>query len=137
MPKDPKNFWRNRFDCDLLEDLLDNMVIFPWFAKYWAIMKGLLTKGTKRTFMRFSNQSMVGLATVICLLFQGYIFTYVLKVEPEAIVSIAPILPFVLYIYARNRRVWWSHKPIYWIAAIIALTMADIAPYALASNVLH
>ena len=63
---------------------------------------------------------MVGLATVICLLFQGYIFTYVLKVEPDALVSIAPILPFVLYIYARNRRVWWSHKPMYWIAAIIA-----------------
>lgn len=87
--------------------------------------------------MRLSNQSMVGLATVICLLFQGYIFTYVLKVEPEALVSIAPILPFVLYIYARNRRVWWSHKPIYWIAAIMALTLADIAPYALASNILH
>jgi hypothetical protein len=100
-------------------------------------MKGLLTKGTQANVMRLSNQSMVGLATVICLLFQGYIFTYVLKIEPEAIVSIAPILPFVLYIYARNRRVWWSHKPMYWIAAIIALTMADIAPYALASNFLR
>lgn len=100
-------------------------------------MKGLLTRETVANFMRLSNQSMVGLATVICLLFQGYIFTYALKVEPEAIVSIAPILPFVLYIYARNRRVWWSHKPMYWIAAIIALTMADIAPYAFASNLPH
>ena len=100
-------------------------------------MKGLLTRGNQASVMRLSNQSMVGLATVICLLFQGYIFTYVLKVEPEALVSIAPILPFVLYIYARNRRVWWSHKPMYWIAAIIAITIADLAPYALASNVLH
>ena len=100
-------------------------------------MKGLLTKGNQAEVMQLSNQSMVGLATVICLLIQGYIFTYVLKAEPEALVSIAPILPFVLYIYARNRRVWWSHKPMYWIAAIIALTIVDIAPYALASNVLH
>jgi hypothetical protein len=100
-------------------------------------MKGLLTKGNHAIVMRLSNQSMVGLATVICLLFQGYIFTYVLKVEPEVLVSIAPILPFVLYIYARNRRVWWSHKPMYWIVAIIALTIVDIAPYVLASNVLH
>jgi hypothetical protein len=100
-------------------------------------MKGLLTKGIQAKVMQLSNQSMVGLTTVICLLFQGYIFTYVLKVEPETLVSIAPILPFVLYIYARNRRVWWSHKPMYWIAAIIALTIVDIAPYALASNVLH
>ena len=97
----------------------------------------LINQGNQANVMRFSNQSMVGLATVICLLFQGYIFTYVLKVEPDALVSIAPILPFVLYIYARNRRVWWSHKPMYWIAAIIALTMADIAPYALASSVPH
>jgi hypothetical protein len=100
-------------------------------------MKGLLTKGNQAEFMQLSNQSMIGLATVICLLIQGYIFTYVLKAEPGALVSIAPILPFVLYIYARNRRVWWSHKPMYWIAAIIALTIVDIAPYALASNVLH
>lgn len=100
-------------------------------------MKGLLTRGSQASVMRLSNQSMVGLATVICLLFQGYIFTYVLKVEPDVFVSIAPILPFVLYIYARNRRVWWSHKPMYWIAATIALTVLDIAPYALAMNVLH
>ena len=120
-----------------MEDLLDKTVIFPGFAKSRAIMKGLLTKGTLASVMRLSNQSMVGLATVICLLFQGYIFTYVLKVEPDALVSIAPILPFVLYIYARNRRVWWSHKPMYWIATIIVITMADLAPYALASNVLH
>jgi hypothetical protein len=80
---------------------------------------------------------MVGLVTVICLLFQGYTFTYVLKIEPGALISIAPILPFVLYIYARNRRVWWSHKPLYWIVAVIALTVADIAPYALGSSLLH
>ena len=97
----------------------------------------LINQGNEASVMQLSNQSMVGLATVICLLFQGYIFTYVLKVEPDALVSIAPILPFVLYIYARNRRVWWSHKPMYWIAAIIALTLVDIAPYFWVSNILR
>lgn len=87
--------------------------------------------------MRMSNQSMVGLATVICLLGQGYLFTYVLRVEPNPLVSIAPIFLFVLYIYARNRRVWWSHKPQYWVLAIIVLTIADLASYALASNIIR
>jgi hypothetical protein len=84
-----------------------------------------------------SNQSMVGLSTVICLLGQGYLFTYFLRVEPNPLVSIAPIFLFVLYIYARNRRVWWSHKPQYWVLAIIVLTIADLASYALASNIIR
>lgn len=109
----------------------------PLVCKISSNHERLINQGNQPSLMRLSNQSMVGLATVICLLFQGYIFTYVLKVEPEALVSIAPIIPFVLYIYARNRRVWWSHKPLYWITATIALTIADLAPYALASNVLH
>jgi hypothetical protein len=87
--------------------------------------------------MRFNSQAKVGLATVVCLLSQGYIFTYILKVEPNAIVSIAPIFLYISYIYAINRRGLWYHKPMYWIAAIIGLTVIDIAPYAWLSGIFH
>jgi ABC-type iron transport system FetAB permease component len=83
--------------------------------------------------MQMNNQVKVGLTTVVCLLCQGFIFTYILKVEPIALVSIAPIFLYIAYIYARNRRVWWYHKPMYWIVAIFILTLLDIAPYAWAS----
>ena len=33
--------------------------------------------------MRINNQAKVGLVTVVCLLCQGYIFTYILRVEPH------------------------------------------------------
>lgn len=81
--------------------------------------------------MRLNNQVKVGLATALCLLTQGYIFTYVLGVEPGVIISIAPIFLFIAYIYARGSRKWYHDKPLYWIAAIVALTLIDIAPFAL------
>jgi hypothetical protein len=87
--------------------------------------------------MRINSQSQVGLATVICLLCQGYIFTYIINVEPNPLISLAPIFLFVAYIYARNRRVWGYHKPIYWVVAIVGLTLADLVPYVWASNVLR
>lgn len=77
-----------------------------------------------------NNQVKVGLATVICLLCQGFIFTYILKVEPAAPITIAPLILYIAYIYARNRRTWWFHKPLYWIAALVVLTIFDIVPYA-------
>lgn len=81
--------------------------------------------------MRLNNQAKVGLATVFCLLCQGYIFTYILGVEPGVIISIAPLFPYIVYIYARGRRQWYYNKPLYWILGIVALTLIDIAPYAL------
>jgi hypothetical protein len=79
--------------------------------------------------MRINNQAKVGLATAFCLMLQGYIFTYVLNVEPHFLLVIAPLIPFILYIYARGRRTWYYNKPFYWIAAIIAITLIDLAPY--------
>lgn len=81
--------------------------------------------------MRLNNQAKVGLATVLCLLTQGYVFTYILGVEPGVLISIAPIFPYIAYIYARASRQWYYNKPFYWIAAIVALTLIDIAPFAL------
>ncbi len=81
--------------------------------------------------MRLNNQAKVGLATVLCLLTQGYIFTYVLGVEPGVLISVAPLFPYIAYIYARASRQWYYNKPLYWIAAIVALTLIDIAPFAL------
>ncbi len=80
--------------------------------------------------MRLSNQAKVGLATVLCLVAQGYIFTYVLGVEPNLLVIIAPLLPYILFIFARGRRTWYFNRPNYWIAAVIAVTLIDLAPYA-------
>jgi len=79
--------------------------------------------------MRINNQAKVGLVTVACLLLQGYIFTYILKVEPHPLLSIVPLIPYVAYIYARNARTWYFNKPLYWIALIVALTALDILPF--------
>ncbi len=79
--------------------------------------------------MRINNQAKVGLATAVCLLSQGYIFTYVLFVEPNPLISIVPLLPYVAYVYARGSRTWYHNKPVYWIAAIVALTVLDIVPF--------
>jgi hypothetical protein len=81
--------------------------------------------------MRMSNQAKVGLTTALCLLAQGYIFSYVLGVEPNLLVIIAPLLPYILFIYARGRRTWYFNKPIYWISVVIAITLIDIAPYSM------
>jgi cytochrome c oxidase assembly factor CtaG len=79
--------------------------------------------------MKLTNQAKVGLVTAACLLLQGYCFTYVLGVEPPLIVSIAPLLPYILYIYARNRRVWNFDRTYCWIVGIVALTIIDVAIY--------
>jgi hypothetical protein len=81
--------------------------------------------------MRINNQAKVGLAAVLCLLVQGYIFTYILGVEPGILISIAPIFPYIVYIYARASRQWYYNKPLYWIAAIAVITLIGLAPYAM------
>lgn len=80
--------------------------------------------------MRLNNQVKVGLATVVCLLIQGYIFTYVLFAEPHPLLSIVPLFPYLVYVYARGKRTWYYNKPLYWIGAIAAITMLDILPFA-------
>lgn len=67
--------------------------------------------------------------TVVCLILQGYIFTYILQVEPPTVISIVPLFPYIVYIYARGRRTWYFNRPHYWMAAVIALTFFDLAPY--------
>jgi hypothetical protein len=79
--------------------------------------------------ININNQAKVGLVTVVCLLSQGYIFTYLLKVEPHPLISFIPLLPYIAYIYARGARIWYHDKPIYWIGAILAITILDIIPY--------
>jgi len=83
--------------------------------------------------MRINNQAKVGLLTVVCLLCQGYVFSFILKVEPHPLISFIPLLPYVVYIYARESRTWYFNRPLYWISAIIALTALDILSYALAA----
>jgi hypothetical protein len=110
-------------------------MMFRVIGQFRETMKGLLTNIVQANNMRITSQSMVGIVTIICLLAQGYIFTYILKVEPNALITMAPIILFVVYIYAKNRRIWWYYKPIYWMAAVVAITIADLAPYLLTSNI--
>ena len=84
----------------------------------------------RSTLMRINNQAKVGLVTVVCLLCQGYIFSYVLAVEPNPLISFVPLLPYLAYVYARGRRTWYFNKPRYWMTAVIALTALDIIPFA-------
>jgi len=84
----------------------------------------------RSTLMRINNQAKVGLVTVVCLLCQGYIFSYILAVEPNPLISFVPLLPYLAYVYARGRRTWYFNKPQYWMAAIVVLTALDIMPYA-------
>lgn len=79
--------------------------------------------------MRINNQAKVGIVTIICLLSQGYIFTYVLGIEPNPVISFVPLLPYIAYIYARESRTWYFNKPMYWIAIVLALTVLDIIPF--------
>ena len=79
--------------------------------------------------MRLSNQAMVALITIVCLLAQGYLFTYLLNVEPNVIIDFIPLIPYILYIYARNKGAWHYDKLLYWMAATIVLTMIDVAPF--------
>jgi hypothetical protein len=79
--------------------------------------------------MKLTNQTKVGLVTAACLILQGYCFTYVLEIEPPFIVTIAPFLPYILFIYARSKREWHFDRPHYWIAGIVILTLIDIAVY--------
>ena len=78
-----------------------------------------------------NNQVKVGLTTIICLLIQGYVFTYIMGVEPTFIISLAPLILYIIYIYAKGRRSWYYDKPIYWIVAIMTLTVLDLAIYVL------
>jgi len=84
--------------------------------------------------MRLNNQVKVGLATIICLLIQGYVFAYIMGVEPSFLISFAPLILYIIYIYANGRRSWYYDKPIYWIVAIITLTVSDLAVYALTAE---
>jgi hypothetical protein len=87
--------------------------------------------------MRINNQVKVGLATIVCLITQGYIFSYILGIEPSPAISFAPLVPYVVYIYARGRGVWYYNKPLYWIAVIVAITIIGLAPYVLTSGRLN
>jgi hypothetical protein len=97
-------------------------------------MKGLLIGEGYARIMGINNQAKVGLVTVVCLLCQGYIFSYILRAEPHPLISFVPLLPYIAYIYARGSRTWYFNKPLYWMAAVIALTALDIMPYALAAE---
>ena len=99
-----------------------------------SAMKGLLIDDEYARFMGINNQSKVGLVTVVCLLCQGYVFTYILGVEPNPVIPFVPLLPYIAYIYARGSRTWYFNRPLYWMATIIALTLLDIVPYALAAK---
>jgi hypothetical protein len=79
--------------------------------------------------MKLNNQAKVGLVTILCLLAQGYLFSYILKVEPSPVLSFVPLFPYVVYIYARGRRTWYYNKPLYWMAVVVILTLFDIAPF--------
>jgi ABC-type iron transport system FetAB permease component len=76
--------------------------------------------------MSLNNQAKVGLVAVICLIFQGYVFAYILDINPNVIISFIPLIPYLVYIYARGSRRWYYNRPIYWIALVIALTLIDI-----------
>lgn len=84
--------------------------------------------------MRIDNQAKVGLVTVASCL-PGLCLSYVLHVEPESRSSpscrsflILPTsMPAAGGTYVFN-------KPHYWMAAVIALTLLDIAPFALENS---
>ncbi len=83
--------------------------------------------------MRINNQAKVGLVTIACLLLQGYVFSYFLRVEPNPLLSFVPLLPYLAYVYARNGRTWYFNKPLYWMGLTVALTALDILPFMIGS----
>jgi hypothetical protein len=95
------------------------------------ISERLISQEIKDPFMRLTNQVKVALVTALCLLGQGYVFTYILKVEPGPLIAIAPLFLYIAYIYARGRETWSYDRPLYWCGAVLLLTLIDLAPFVL------
>jgi hypothetical protein len=82
-------------------------------------------------FMRLNNRAKVALVTAACLLAQGYVFQFVLEVEPSPLVSLAPFILYVAYLISRGRFTSPYDQPRLWILGQILLTLADVGAYAL------
>ncbi len=81
--------------------------------------------------MRLNDRTKVALIAATCLVAQGYLFEYVLLVEPVVLVSLAPLLLYVAYLVSRGRISSSYDRPAYWIVSLILLTLADLGSYAL------
>jgi len=81
--------------------------------------------------MRFNNQSKVALVTALCLVAQGYAFDFILKVQPHALAIFSPLILYILYLVSRTKMEPKYLNPLYWIAAVVLLTVVNLGLYAL------
>jgi ABC-type iron transport system FetAB permease component len=79
--------------------------------------------------MMFNAQTKICLVTAICLVAQGYVFQYVLKVEPNIVLIFAPLVIYIAYLLFRYRIDPRWRNPLFWIAAVVLLTLADLGIY--------
>ena len=82
--------------------------------------------------MKLSNDSKLGILTVICMLGSAAVFKNILHISPPPnfIVSYGPAEIFVLYLILKCSIEKSDRNPLYWGAAIIFVTLATIILYA-------
>ncbi|NYT02249.1 MAG: hypothetical protein GKC10_05795 [Methanosarcinales archaeon] len=79
--------------------------------------------------MRFNNQTKIALATAACLVAQGYAFDFILKVQPHTLVIFSPLILYIGYLIFRARIDPQYQNPLYWIAAVVVLTLSNLGMY--------
>lgn len=79
--------------------------------------------------MKLNNQTLIALAAALSLIFQGYIFEYVLAAKPHMLVSFGPLILYIIYIISKGRIDPMYDNPFIWIGAIALLTLSDLVLY--------
>ena len=82
--------------------------------------------------MKLADEVKVALVTAACVLGIAIIFKKVLHVQADLIVSNGPFYLFIVYLITRGKaKESKCDKPLYWILAIIFVTLVTIALYAI------
>lgn len=81
--------------------------------------------------MSINSQTKVALVTAFCLIVQGYLFTSILKIEPNMVVTLTPLIIYVIYMAAKSQGSLKYESWILWSAVIIIITAANLVSYAM------
>lgn len=84
-------------------------------------------------FIRLSNDVKLSLVTAVCLLVLAIVSKNVLRVQLDFISLYGPVWVYIAYIISRerNKKSRICSSPLFWSVAIIFVTLAILAVYAI------